>query len=43
MEGKKYFSIKINRKEGYGTSSTAASSPPASRGRFDDMDDDIPF
>ena len=43
IEGKKYFSIKINRKEGYGTSSTAASSPPASRGRFDDMDDDIPF
>ena len=43
MEGKKYFSIKINRKEGYGTSSTAAASPPASRGRFDDMDDDIPF
>ena len=40
MEGKKYFSIKINRKEANGTTTSA---PRPYVGRFDDMDDDIPF
>lgn len=40
MEGKKYFSIKLTRKEGYSTTASAAR-PDA--GRFDDMEDDIPF
>ena len=40
MEGKKYFSIKLSRKEGYST--TAGTARPDA-GRFDNMDDDIPF
>jgi hypothetical protein len=43
MEGKKYFSIKINRKDGYGTTgrTTGGSSSASSYDNYES--DDIPF
>lgn len=42
MEGKKYFSIKFNRKDAARSTGSAPSRRESSAG-FDDMDDDIPF
>lgn len=38
MEGKKYFSIKVNRKD-----APRSAAKPATRTYKDDLDDDIPF
>jgi hypothetical protein len=44
MEGRKYLSLSVRRKDNQPAASPSAAPAPAAKGSgFDDMDDDIPF